>query len=398
MNLLKETEGVILTNASKKINLDGENKQYSVYKIKLDKLFFNDKNARISTWISQYQSEGKALPDDREQYNKIIEDFIVKSNPHKLNETMNNIEMIDQQEPGVVLKDGRIIDGNRRFTCLRKLHRENPLRHQYFEAIIIDKDMETSYKDIKILELKIQHGLEARVDYNPIDLIVGMYNDIIKNKLMTKEEYAAYANMKIADVTKKCEEAELMVEFLEYINAKDKFFIARDLSLDGPLLELVNALRLLNDEEQKNGLKIAAFNMLAIKSSNQMTTEIRRLKNIVHYPRHLNELIEEQKEIGSELLQLMGQDTGKEALSKISKDSNLKDDIKKSLEKADQRAKAEKTKNGPLIQADSSFRTLSLIDINLAKKMSDENIIDLMKTLANIEATVAKIKEEFDVQ
>ena len=50
--------------------------------------------------------------------------------------------MVGQREAGVVLPDGRVIDGNRRFTCLRKLHREYPNdeKFSYFLAAIIRVD------------------------------------------------------------------------------------------------------------------------------------------------------------------------------------------------------------------------------------------------------------------
>ena len=41
--------------------------------------------------------------------------------------------MFGQREPGVVLADGRVVDGNRRFTCLRRIQRETR-EPQWFEA------------------------------------------------------------------------------------------------------------------------------------------------------------------------------------------------------------------------------------------------------------------------
>ncbi len=127
MNLLKEDiaqQTVVKTPLTRKLTVGGLTKAYPVYKVRLDCLFYNDQNDRIATWISQYkaQHEGK-VPDstNRESYNSIIEHFIVESNPDALRKTQKNMELFDQREPGVVLTDGRIIDGNRRFTCLRRL-------------------------------------------------------------------------------------------------------------------------------------------------------------------------------------------------------------------------------------------------------------------------------------
>ena len=169
MNLLKEgidQKAVVKTTLTRKLTIGGLTMAYPVYKVSLDWLFYNDQNDRIATWISQYkaQHDGQA-PDcsDRESYNSIIEQFIVESNPDAIRKTQNNIEMVDQREPGVVLADGRIIDGNRRFTCLRRLAAKND-RFGYFETVILDRNIENSAKQIKMLELSIQHGEESKVD------------------------------------------------------------------------------------------------------------------------------------------------------------------------------------------------------------------------------------------
>lgn len=154
----------------RKLTLDGMTQTYPVYRIRLDELYYNDQNDRISTWLSQYRAQhnGQA-PDslDREAYNQVIEAFITKSNPGALRKTKTNIKLVDQREPGVVLNDGRIIDGNRRFICLRQLAAEDT-KFSWFEAVILDRSIESSAKQIKLLELAIQHGEESRVDYNPV--------------------------------------------------------------------------------------------------------------------------------------------------------------------------------------------------------------------------------------
>ena len=49
-------------------------------------------------------------------------------------------------------------------------------------------------KQIKLLELAIQHGEEKKVDYDLIDYAIGTYRDIVQTGLLTVEEYAASAN------------------------------------------------------------------------------------------------------------------------------------------------------------------------------------------------------------
>ena len=167
LNLLKEGPGTIVqtTNLSRKLTIAGVTKAYPVYRVKLDKLFYNDQNDRIATWISQYKSEHglSAFSDlSRESYNAIIEQFIIQSNEAAIDKTQMNIALVHQREPGVILSDGRIIDGNRRFSCLRRLAVTAP-EFDWFEAVILDTSIETDKKQIKMLELAIQHGEEKKL-------------------------------------------------------------------------------------------------------------------------------------------------------------------------------------------------------------------------------------------
>ena len=330
MNILEEYSSVISeSGATKKLFIGGRNESYAVYRIPLDLLFYNDQNDRIATWINEYLSNGNSLSPygDRNEYNDIIEHFIVESNPDAIKKTKENINLIDQQEPGVVLQDGRVVDGNRRFTCLRLLNKENPTKFQYFEAVVLDKDIEKNKKQIKLLELQLQHGMESRIDYDPIDKLVGMYNDIIENKLITKEEYAESTNSTLTNVEKKCDEACLMVEFLDYIGSKGKYYIARDMKLDGPLVELQGVLRR-TTEEKRDDVKNGVFNMLALQAGKDMTREVRRLKKVVNYDKYLDNYINEQQEIAEKLLTAI--DGTDNPISVLAKQDRLREEAKRS--------------------------------------------------------------------
>ena len=250
MNLLMEgvsQNAVIKTDMAIKLTIDGDTSTYPVYKVRLDCLYYNDRNDRIATWINKYKLENKISDFDKkdlDKYNDVIQKFIEDSNPEAIARTQNNIGLIGQQKPGVVLADGRIIDGNRRFTCLRKLLKENSQLNNYFETVILTHNIEHNEKQIKMLELKLQMGEESRVDYNPIDRLVGVYQDIVENKLLTAKEYAESAGKSKSDVEKDVEISKLLVEYLEFINAPKQFYIAREQDLNGPLVELYSILRL----------------------------------------------------------------------------------------------------------------------------------------------------------
>ena len=174
-NLLYDGMGQVVqqTNLTRKLTIEGVTKAYPVYRVRLDQLFYNDQNDRIATWISQFKSEHgeQAFAElDTDAYNAIIEQFIIQSNEAAIEKTQMNIALVNQREPGVILADGRIIDGNRRFTCLRRLS-VNDEQFNWFETVILEASIESSKKQIKMLELAIQHGEEKKVDYNILTVV-----------------------------------------------------------------------------------------------------------------------------------------------------------------------------------------------------------------------------------
>lgn len=254
---LKDEFIVAKTNLSRKLTLGGVTKAYPVYKVRLDQLFYNDQNDRIATWITQYKNDSGNTSFSklsREEYNKIIERFIIDSNPAAIEKTKNNIALVNQREPGVVLADGRIIDGNRRFTCLRLLQQEEK-SDRYMETVILDASIQADQKQIKMLELAIQHGEEQRVDYNLIDMAIGAYHDIVESKLLTIDEYVESTNIPIGEVRRKLETAQLIIEFLEFMGVAEQYHIAREIQVYSVFYELAPLLRRCETEENKQSLK-----------------------------------------------------------------------------------------------------------------------------------------------
>ncbi len=276
------TDLVKKTQLSRKVTYGGKTVVYPVYQVRLDALFYNDQNDRIATWISRYEAEhGKGalstLP--AEEYNRVIEGFIVESNPESIHRTQKNIALVGQQVPGVALADGRVVDGNRRFTCLRRLQStlSEPL---YFETVLMDMDIRADRKQIKLLELSIQHGEEKKVDYDLIDYAVGTYRGIVQTGLLSVEEYARGTNEHVADIRKRLEIASVLNEFLEYIRLPEQYYIAREYQLYSLFDEMYAPLRQLegNDRQQ---LKEIVFSNILLRAIRDQRKYIRDIKALI---------------------------------------------------------------------------------------------------------------------
>ena len=405
MNLLKEgikNGAVIKTDRATKMVVDGLSETYPVYQIRLDYLFFNNQNDRIATWINQYEDVNGGISlnqNDKENYNSIIQKFIEQSNPDTMKSTQANIELFGQREYGVVLNDGRIIDGNRRFSCLRNLSKKNNgTGFNYFEAVILDKDYEHNAKQIKMLELQIQIGEESKVDYNPIDKLVGIYRDIEENALLTVNEYAMSTNMTPNQVKKQLELSKLLVEFLDSINAPGQYYIARELDLNGPLNEIYGILNKISDEDKKNELKYVLFANLLAQPMGDMTRYVRQVKEIVNN-NFLDEFIDKETEVTEKILEETSNEKNvtSATVAKIKSNEKYKEDLNYNMASVSDKAKVKKTKKQPLFCLRKASDMLYEIDERVLSRVDEEDKKLMKEELTGIINVVDDLRKVLDV-
>jgi len=270
-----DIEKIALT---KRITIEGDSKIYSVYKIPLNYLYYNDQNGRINTAYRRViADEGKLEPSVGEtDYNKQFEKLIFESDKKALKDTENSIKKNGQQEPGVVLNDGRVIDGNRRLTAIRRIQRESG-NTEYFEAAILNLEVgrRVDEKKIKQLELDLQLGREERKNYDPIDRIFDVYDTVKVQRLLTINEYKTASGAgNTKGINRDLRLADLIIRFLQIVSPKkgmdesmdEKFYLARDLKLDGPIEEIEGVLTKL--EDNKNAITDNVLTTLAVQIAN----------------------------------------------------------------------------------------------------------------------------------
>ena len=393
------TDAVQKTTLTRKVTYGGKTEVYPVYKVRLDLLYYNDQNDRIATWISRYEAEnGKdGLSDlNVEIYNRIIENFISESNPEAIQKTQKNIALVGQREPGVTLADGRIVDGNRRFTCLRRLQRDNN-EPVYFETVIMEMDIQADKKKIKLLELAIQHGEEKKVDYDLIDYAVGTYRDVVQTGLLTVEEYAQSTNETVSDVKKRIEVAGVVCEFLSYIKLPEQYHVAREYQVYSLFQEMMPALKPL-DADEKETLKTTAFNntlMRAIKDQRKFIRDIRGLIKNDTYKSYF----EEQKSLGAKIAEKLDavEIRSKEDLDHIADENSvLTEQLKESMERALLRSKTQQLKNKPSENVSKSIDLLMDVDPRLFGKLSEEDKEELKAELLELERIVVSFRKQLE--
>ncbi|MGQ7472666.1 hypothetical protein ACTGUZ_04050 [Streptococcus suis] len=397
MNLLTD---VVLGDpvSTKKLSIQGQTKIFDVYRIPIENLLYNKKNGRIATYVSQFIDEGKEFPQNNiEEFNNIIEKYIENSNPEALKKTKANIRIMSQTEPAVVMENGIILDGNRRFTSLRQLTREGAgAEFAYLEAVILPSDKYTE-KDIKRLELNLQHAIESKVDYNPIDRLVDIYRDLIEDKAFTPEEYATETQISVRKINEDIEVAKLMVEYLAYIEQPKKFYIAREQKIDGPIREVYkilksNKVNLIDNNEIK---ELLFLNILSLDGD--ISRRIRDLKPVLEDKKSREAILNdfEENEIFDDANDFFESSSTKEDVKKnrvINFEKGLKKQVSNLTETYVESKKISKAKNQPIEILNKVLILIKEVDIEAVERM-DNNLKNNFKTsLQNISQQIQELE------
>ncbi|MGO3591138.1 hypothetical protein [Leuconostoc falkenbergense] len=227
------------------LKLDGlDSENLNVYRIPLDMLYYNDANGRIRSARAHFENAARSV-DDGDEYNAIVERLIEDSDSAKLKKTKKDIQEKGQLIFGYVLDDGRVIDGNRRFTALRQLQRETD-QQQYFEAVILPVTFndKANRELIKRLELALQMGIENKVDYDAVDAAVDVWQTVKIDQIMLLGDYAKNAGKTVKAVESSLNVVYLMQDFLNHINADEhNFQLIKDLKIYRLLEEIGEKLK-----------------------------------------------------------------------------------------------------------------------------------------------------------
>ena len=380
------------------LTIDGHRDSYKVYEIRVDKLKYNIRNGRIATYITRHKQEKGELPEDgTEEMNTLIEKFIEEGNPQRLKKTRLDIKAKGQQRPAVVLSDGTIIDGNRRFTCMRQLQRKegNP---RYLRCFVLDSALDD--KSLKGLELELQFGQDEKVAYDPVSRLVDIYEWCRVGDMET-EFYRTKSGMAKSEMDSLLGQVDLMIEFLQFINADGQFHIVQDLKLQGPLEALYNAIRKCHDEDKIEDLKIAVFSNCLTKSVGDSTRHVRRVCDIA-LSAEGDEFLEEQIEIAQGVLEKLedlpeGKDVDISFVRDVIRADN--DIIRRqdaSFERAQRLMNNEKVKSGQVKEVEKARLGLEKVETELLPKLSQEALSSIKESLSGIKELVGKLEAAVD--
>ncbi len=169
-----------LTSRKSLVWLNSKREELSVYRIPIKHLYFNIENGRYADRMIELKEKNPGVeidPRDEKWKDEIFKMLKgeVANNPKDQDAfdlLSRDILAREQLQPGVVLPDGGVLDGNRRFAVLRHLYgsQPNPGRFEYLDAVILPENVGT--KDRWRIEAGLQIGKDEKLDYSPINRLL----------------------------------------------------------------------------------------------------------------------------------------------------------------------------------------------------------------------------------
>lgn len=417
-NLLERACGneFIKTGETKKISIPGvPNDKYDVYAIPLEYLYYNNQNGRINTAYKKFKAENEPLIPEigDSKYNEIFEQFICDSNRQAMKDTLQSIKEKMQQEPGVVLSDGRVIDGNRRFTALRMYQKEDGIPKTFNTVILsLNANSKADEKTIKKLELDLQLGREERVSYDPIDRIFDVYNTIVIEQLMTEEEYkkaSGAGNTK--GINRDIRLAKLILKFIEIIspsgNPVDKFYLARDLKLDGPIEEIegtINKLKSQNKESITEAVLVHLVLSKIDKEQKDSTRIMRDLKtnvlNNVDVLDHYLPAVDEKVDVIMDAFESKPITSSNDIKVVLNQNEEIKEaveKIKKSTNRLVNKGRTDSKRKKALVELENIRDSLDELRIEDFSELKQDEYLDAKDILREVTDILFKLKKDLKI-
>ncbi len=195
-----------------------------VYKIPLEYLVYNKFNGRILSRTKSLEKQRKSIDVETEEGRKIIEDLLWDSKEDRNKQTLHSIKTTGgQQKPGIITRDGIIIDGNRRAMLLRRSG-----MFDYFKAVILPVTLEENPLEIEKLETSFQMGEDEKLGYNPVEKYLktqGLYKKLAGRSFSVKsidqeaiKKIANWMGEEEPIVKEYLQVMETMEEYLDYLD------------------------------------------------------------------------------------------------------------------------------------------------------------------------------------
>jgi len=282
------------TNRTLRLWLKGQKQDLKVFRIPVEYLYFNIENGRYADKMLQLKADNPGVDIDpkeekwKNEIYKMLEGEYVgtigiegtEGDRVAFDRLQEDIKNRDQLNPGIVLSDGGVIDGNRRLAVILSLGGQ---RFSRFEGVILPEDI--SAEDRWRIEVGVQLGKDQKLDYSPINQLLKIRQGLELYKSMklpsgkTPEKMVADAlyGVSVKEVFDSIDRINLIEEYLDFFKMKGQYHRVADRS--ERFIEAVNTLRAAErlSPHEKAKLKVQLF--IIIREGILTNWEIRDIRN-----------------------------------------------------------------------------------------------------------------------
>jgi len=228
------------TDRTLRVWLKGGKKDLRVYRIPIQYLYFNIENGRYADKMLQLKADHPGVDIDpklekwrdeiysmlKGEYKGSIDIEGTERDKNEFERLKEDIDNREQLNPGIVLADGGVIDGNRRLAVLMSL---GGVRFSHFDGVILPEDI--SAEDRWRIEVGVQLGKDPQLDYSPINKLLkirqglDLYRSMKLPSGKTPEDMVAGALYGVSrnEVLDSINQINLIDEYLDFFSMKGQY-------------------------------------------------------------------------------------------------------------------------------------------------------------------------------
>jgi hypothetical protein len=277
-----------------RLPLKGEPKHLQVYRVPIRYLMYNIRNGRFAAELLAKESQLKRkLDPGTTQDAKIIQKLLLDLNPTETAALKADLQENGQLDPGVITRDGAVINANRRMAILSALHEEtHDPKFEYLRVARLPKDVDE--KDIWRIEAGLQFAKEFRLDYSPINELLKLKEGRDNGLSPAEISRTLLGRFTPAKVEEKLSILKLIESYLIFIKKPGQYHIVqeeRDVEKFNSLQANVYAPLKRKQVKDSEIAKLLNFAFLLIQKTDLRHWDIRLLSKIAIEPSASQELL-----------------------------------------------------------------------------------------------------------
>jgi hypothetical protein len=284
-----------LDDQTERIVLKGQPKRLQVYRVPIKYLIYNIRNGRFASELLAKESDLKrkldpCTPEDA----KIIRKLLLDISPNETDALRVDLLQNGQLDPGVITRDGAVINANRRMAILSSLYDETrDPKFEYLRVARLPKDVDE--KDIWRIEAGLQFAKEFRLDYSPINELLKLKEGRDSGFSSADISQALLGRFSANKVEEKLQILKLIGSYLDFIGKPSQYHIVQDEHDVEKFNSLqANVIAPLRKQGKKDAeiAKLVTFAFMLISKTDLTHWDIRKLNKIASQSDAYSELLE----------------------------------------------------------------------------------------------------------